>query len=131
MFLEMELLKKEMLERKVWAVVGASPKKDKFGYKIYKKLKARGYEVFPVHPGCDLIDGDKCYSSLNELPKIPECVNMVVPPRVTNSTLEEIVKLNINNVWLQPGTFDEETIALYEEKGVNTVYYDCILVALG
>lgn len=129
--MEIELLKKEMLERKVWAVVGASPKKEKFGYKIYKKLKAKGYEVFPVNPGCDLIDGDKCYSSLSELPKIPECVNMVVPPRVTNSTLEEIVKLSINNVWLQPGTFDEETIALYEEKGVNTVYYDCILVALG
>ena len=129
--MDMELLKKEMLEKKVWAVVGASPKKDKFGYKIYKKLKARDYEVYPVNPGCDLIDGDKCYASISELPKIPDCINMVVPPRVTKNTLEEILNLNIKNVWLQPGTFDEETIELYEEKGIDIVYYDCILVALG
>ena len=29
-------LSQEMLKKKVWAVVGANTKPDKFGYKIYK-----------------------------------------------------------------------------------------------
>jgi predicted CoA-binding protein len=52
---------KEMLEMKTWAVVGASENKEKFGWKIYKKLKDKGYKVFPVSPNYETIDGDKCY----------------------------------------------------------------------
>ena len=33
----------EALKRKVWAVVGATDNKEKFGYKIYKNLKLEGY----------------------------------------------------------------------------------------
>jgi len=129
--MDMEQLKKEMLEKKVWAVVGATPNKEKFGYKIYNKLKSRGYEVYAINPNYDQIDGDQCYSSIKALPKVPDCVNMVVPPQVTKKTIEEIVQKGINDIWLQPGSFDEETIDMAEEKGLRTVYYDCVLVALG
>jgi predicted CoA-binding protein len=39
-----------MLEKKIWAVVGANNDPDKYGNIIYKKLKSRGYEVYPVNP---------------------------------------------------------------------------------
>ena len=129
--MDMEVLKREMLEKKVWAVVGATPNKDKFGYKIYSKLKNKGYEVYAVNPNYESIDGDTCFSSISDLPKKPNCVNIVVPPSVTKKTLDEIVLSGIQNIWLQPGSFDEEIIDLAEEKGLSTVYYDCILVALG
>ncbi len=41
---------KDALAEKVWAVIGATHKTDKFGYKIYKCLKEHGYEVYPVNP---------------------------------------------------------------------------------
>jgi len=50
-----------MLEKKVWAVVGASDNPEKYGNLIYKKLKSRGYRVYPVNPNYETIDGDKCY----------------------------------------------------------------------
>ncbi len=40
--------KKEMLEKKVWAVVGATNNKEKFGYTIWNKLQDNGYEVYPI-----------------------------------------------------------------------------------
>ncbi len=129
--MDMEKLKKEMLDKKIWAVVGATPNEDKFGYKIYKKLKNRGYEVYAVNPRYDEVDSDKCYHSLSDLPVKPNCVDMVVPPQVTNKTLEEIKANNIEYVWFQPGTFTEKTINLADEKGLKSVYYDCVLVALG
>lgn len=129
--MDMEQLKKDMLDKKVWAVVGASPKKERYGYKIYKKLKDRGYEVYPVNPGYDEVDGDKCYESISALPVKPDCVDMVVPPKVANPVVEEMSKNGIEYVWFQPGTFTEETIDLAEENNLKFVYYDCVLVALG
>ena len=124
----MDLLQ-EMLEKKVWAVVGASTKPDKYGYKIYKKLKDYGYRVYPVNPGYDTVDGDKCYSSLKDLPEKPDVIDMVVNPRIGRETVEEAAQLGIKNIWLQPGTYDEELIKLIEEKGLNYVK-NCVLVAL-
>ncbi|AOT68603.1 CoA-binding protein [Geosporobacter ferrireducens] len=129
--MDMELLKKEMLEKKIWAVIGATPNVEKFGYKIFKKLKSKGYEVYAVNPNYDTVEGDKCYSDLASLPVKPECVNMVVPPAVSKKFLAEIEKEGIQYVWFQPGTFDEDTIDLAESKGLKIVYYDCVLVALG
>ena len=129
--MDMEGLKKEMLEKKVWAVIGATPNVEKFGYKIYKKLKNRGYEVYAVNPNYDEVEGDKCYHDLAALPVKPECVDMVVSPAVSKKFLDEIEKAGIQYVWFQPGTFDEDTIDLAENKGLKIVYYDCVLVALG
>ena len=47
----------QVLDQKVWAVIGATHKTDKFGYKIYIHLKNHGYEVYPVTPNIDSIDG--------------------------------------------------------------------------
>lgn len=123
--------KKEMLQKKIWAVVGATPDKEKFGYKIFKKLKEHGYTVYAVNPKYDDIGGDKVYKNLQALPETPECINMVVGPKVSKIILDEIKELEIPYVWFQPGTFDEETIEKAESYNLNIVYYDCVLVALG
>jgi uncharacterized protein len=129
--MDMEQLKKDMLGKKVWAVIGVTPNKEKFGYKIYDKLKNRGYEVYGINPKYDEIDGDKCYSSVGDLPKTPSCISMVVPPKVTKSNLEDVAQANIKNVWFQPGTFNDEVIEEAKSKELNIVYNDCVLVALG
>lgn len=122
-------LSQEMLERKVWAVVGASIHKDKYGYKLYKKLKDHGYKVYPVNPGHDEVDGDKCYHSLSDLPEVPEVIDMVVNPNAGSNVIEEAAGLGINNIWLQPGTYNDELISQIEEKEMQYVK-DCVLVAL-
>ena len=70
------------LKQNVWAVIGATHKTDKFGYKIYKCLKAHGYEVYPVNPNITEIDGDTCYPNLSALPVVPAVVDFVVPEAV-------------------------------------------------
>lgn len=126
-----EKIKEEMLDKKVWAVVGATPNQSKFGYKIFKKLKDKGYEVYGINPIHDELDGEKLYKSISDLPVKPDCVDMVVSPKRSKPMVEEIADSGIEYVWFQPGTFDEETIDLAEEKNLKFVYYDCVLVALG
>lgn len=119
-----------MLAKKVWAVVGANDRFDKFGNKIYKKLKERGYTVYPVNPKAETVDGDKCYNDLASLPEAPEVIDMVVAPERGKPVIEEAARLGVRNVWFQPGTYDDELMASIEGLGLNAVQ-DCVLVQLG
>lgn len=118
----------EMLQQKIWAVVGANNDPDKYGNKIYKKLKDRGYEVYPVNPKYDRIEGDPCYPDLKSLPKKPVVVNMVVSPKHGRTFIEEAAELGISNIWLQPGTYDDELLELIKNKGLHAIQA-CVLMS--
>ncbi len=128
--MEGDLAKKvDMLNLKKWAVVGANDDPQKFGNKIYKKLKEKGYSVYPVNPNYEFIEGDKCYPDLSSLPEKPEVVEMVVSPKFGKNVLKEAAELGIENVWLQPGTCDTEMLDLLDVCG-QTGIRGCVLVEL-
>jgi len=119
----------EMLGMKVWAVIGANSNGEKFGNRIYRKLKEKGYKVYPVSPNYESIEGDVCYKNLTSLPEVPDVIDMVIPPIRGMAVIEEAAGLGIKNVWLQPGTHDGALLKLVDEKGLNAVQA-CVLVAL-
>ena len=116
----------EALNKKVWAVVGANTNKAKFGCKIYKCLLKEGYEVYPVNPGIEEIEGAKCYPSLAALPVIPDVVDVVVPVNIAVKTVKEAAELGIKVVWLQPGSDKPEVVSAAEEVGLEVIK-DCVL----
>lgn len=118
-----------MLEKKVWAVVGANTDPDKYGNMIFKKLKARGYKVYPINPNYEEVEGDRCYKDLSALPEVPEVIDMVISPKRGKAVIEEAAKLGIKNIWLQPGTYDNELLEMINQKGLTEVKA-CVLVAL-
>lgn len=124
-------LKKEMLDKKIWAVVGASANKDKFGYKVWKKLLQHGYEAYPINPNYKEIDGLKCYSSLKEIPNKPDVINFIIPPNAIFDVLPIAKEIGVDYLWCQPGAADEEVISKAEELGFKIAYNVCVLVELG
>lgn len=122
------MLEETMLEKKVWAVVGATRSPEKFGNRIYKKLKLKGYEVYAVNPGYDTVEGDPCYPTLTALPVLPEVINFVIPPARSMIVVEEAARLGIRYLWLQPGTHDDALMERIAELGLEAVQA-CVLVA--
>ncbi len=120
----------DMLALKVWAVVGANQDPNKFGNRIFHKLKSHGYTVFAVNPRYPSIGGIPCYPDLSSLPQKPDVIDMVVAPEVGKPFLEEAARLGIEHVWLQPGTWDESVLSLIGRLGLQAVRA-CVLVALG
>ncbi|HHT51223.1 MAG TPA: CoA-binding protein [Eubacteriaceae bacterium] len=117
---------KSMLEKKKWAVIGVTPNKEKFGYKIWKVLLNNGYETFAINPKYNEIEGIKCYPSLKDLPVKPEVIDFVVPPKITLAAVEEAKELGIENLWFQPGSWNEEVLEKADSLGLihveNCVY---------
>jgi predicted CoA-binding protein len=114
---------------KHWAVVGASPKPERYSNKIQKILMERGYTVYPVRPAMDEIEGLKCYASVSELPDDVEVVDMVVNPSVGIEAMKEIAAKGIKYVWLQPGAESDEIQQYADENGIEAVE-GCILATL-
>lgn len=116
------------LEKKKWAVVGASGNAERFGYKILKHLERLGYDVYPVNPNYEQIATHKCYPSLDEIPEEIDVVNVVVNPKLAKQMLEESDVSKLSAIWFQPGSFNDETIELAKQKNPNVIHGHCVLV---
>lgn len=119
-----------MLRQTAWAVVGATDRRDKYGFKIYDFLKQHGYRVYPINPHVPEIQGDKCYAALTQLPEKPAVVNMVISPRLAEPVLKECSQLQIKYVWFQPGAGSAQTMAKCRELGLTAVNDICVMAKI-
>jgi predicted CoA-binding protein len=124
----MEELIQELINQRVWAVVGASTNPEKYGHKIFRDLRAAGYIVYGVNPAGGEIEGQQLYPSLADLPEKPAVVDIVVPPKVTEEIVRQCAELGLGRVWMQPGSESEEAIRFCQEKGIKVVHGACAMI---
>ncbi len=114
---------------KVIAVVGASRNANKFGNKVYHRLKGlKRYRVYPVNPLAKAVNGDRCYHSLNDLPERPDAVIFITPPIRTDAVVREALGLGIGVFWMQPGAEGPEAVRQINEAGAELVCGRCVLI---
>jgi predicted CoA-binding protein len=124
----MQELIKEFMAKKKFALVGATDNKDKNGYRIFKNLKNRGYEVYPVNPKLKSLEGTNCYGKLADIPVKVDVVDFVVPPAVTENILKECRTLGLNRIWLQPGSESQAAIKFCNENNMKVVHDLCVMM---
>jgi predicted CoA-binding protein len=125
----MQDLIKEFMAQKRFAVIGATDNTEKYGHQIFKNLKSRGYEVYPVNPKLKELEGVKCYPNLAAIPIKVDVVDFVVPPGVTEEILKECRRLGLNRIWLQPGSESEAAIAFCCENNLKVVHGVCVMLS--
>jgi predicted CoA-binding protein len=126
--MEMDDLIKEFMEQKRFAVVGATDNPEKYGNRVYHNLRHRNYEVYPVNPRLETLDGEKCYASLTELPVKVDVVDFVVPPAATEAILKECLELGLENIWLQPGSESQAALDFCREHNLKVVHDVCVMM---
>ncbi len=119
---------KEFMAQKKFAVVGATDNPEKYGHQILNNLRNRGYEVYPVNPRLEAIEGMKCYATLSELPGKVDVVDFVVPPVATEAILKECLALGLVRIWLQPGSESEAAIKFCQENNLKVVHDVCVML---
>lgn len=110
------------------AVVGATDDPRKYGGVIYRDLKRKGFEVYPINPNRPTVDGDPTFPSLAALPAEPTIVNVVVPPATALEVLMAANRLGYKNVWLQPGAESPEALTYLQVEDFNYLANACIMV---
>lgn len=118
----------EFVACKRLALAGASRSGKKFGNTVLRELTAKGYEMLPVHPHAETIDGVHCWRRFADIPGAVGGVVVVVPPPEAARVVREALDAGITRVWLQQGSESEGAIAECLDRGALVVAGHCILM---
>jgi predicted CoA-binding protein len=112
----------------IYAIVGATQNKEKYGYKVLVDLKGKGYKVIPINPNYDEVAGEPCYPDLISLDERPDVVVLVVGEKNAEKVVQDCVDLALNRIWFQPGSEYDKAVLLAQKSGFNIIIGECIMV---
>lgn len=120
------------LEGKRFAVAGVSRHANIAANAVFKKLRDCGYDVFPVNPNAESIDGVKCYPEVASLPGEIDGVVIATHPAVSASIVRQSRKRGITRVWFHrsfgDGSVSEEAVRECERLGMEYIVGGCPLM---
>lgn len=113
------------------AVVGASPNEARTSHQIATWLMDHTpYEVYLVNPAA--IDGEirghGFYGSLDELPVVPDIVDVFRRSEFTPAVATEAAVTGAGALWLQLGVVNDEAMEIARASGLVAVENRCIKV---
>ncbi|KAK1834263.1 CoA binding domain-containing protein [Podospora conica] len=108
-----------------FAVVGASTNPDKFGHKLFAWYTTHNLSVTPVNPVAAAITVDTVdHPTRPTLTALEDpastSISIITGPAVTLKALAEAKSLGVTAVFLQPGTYNDESLA-YAQDNFATV----------
>ena len=117
---------------KTIAMVGASPDKTKFSYGVLRVLHETGYDMIPVNPrpGLKEIRGLKVYSSLDQIDRPVDMVEVFRKSEDLYSIAEEAIAIGAKVLWGQIGVINRDVARLAEEAGLKVVMNRCPKIEL-
>ncbi|MEM7014810.1 MAG: CoA-binding protein [Verrucomicrobiota bacterium] len=114
------------------AIIGASPKPDRFAYKAQQLLTEHGHIVYPVSPSGQDILGRPGFASIDEIPETERPIHTLtiyVNPTRFADIADEVCRFNPSRVIFNPGTESAEIAAKFRDAGIHVVEA-CTLVLL-
>ena len=118
-----------LAEARTIALVGASPNPDRASNSVMRYLLAQGYDVIPVRPlDCDEVLGISCVTSLAEIDRPIDLVDVFRRADFTPPHAREAVEVGAGALWLQLGIVSAESRAIAEAAGLDYVEDLCTAV---
>jgi predicted CoA-binding protein len=124
----------EFLAQKRIAIAGVSrtPGGSHGANVVYNGLRNAGYEVFPVNPNADEVEGDRCYHDIKSIPGGVDAVVVGTAPAVTAQVVRECAEQGIQRVWLHKafggGSVTPEAADLGRKEGMTVIAGACPLM---
>ena len=129
---DLNALIREFLAGEVYAVVGASSDRSKYGNMVLRSYLQNGRRAIPVNPREGEVEGIATVPDLASLPEPVHGVSIITPPPVTERIVEEAAKAGLKRLWMQPGAESEKAVRRAEELGLSVIANGpCLLVSLG
>lgn len=117
---------------KTIAMIGASDKPLRPSYTVFSYLRTQGvYDVAPINPTIQAIDGVKAYASLEAYAQergAPDMVDVFRKPSEVVAVVREAIAVHAKSVWFQYGVINDEAIRLADEAGLDVVVDRCLKV---
>ncbi len=109
------------------AIVGASsnPSRASNFVMTYLQSSLCNYDLYPVNPQEESINGVRCYQSLAQLPVVPDIVDVFRTADACPAVARETVAVGAGVLWLQLGIWSDEAARIAEDAGLQVVMDRC------
>ena len=109
------------------AVVGASSNPSRASNFVMTYLASSGcdFDLYPVNPREEQINGFTCYPSIDALPVVPDLVDVFRKPDDCPQIAAEAVAAGAKTLWLQLGIVSDEAADIALEAGLEVVMDRC------
>lgn len=111
------------------AILGASPKPDRYAYKAFELLQEYGHRPVPINPAFEEILGEKCYPTISEAPGPIDTVTLYLGEARSKPLIDEILTAKPRRIIMNPGAENFALAEKAEAAGIEVVE-GCTLVML-
>lgn len=115
-----------------FAVAGVSRSRDATANLVFRKLRDSGYEVVPVNPGAQSLEGVPCYPDLGSVPGALDGVVIATHPAVAAEVVRQAVARNIRHVWfhrsVDAGSVSDDAVRECTAHGIAPIVGGCPLM---
>jgi uncharacterized protein len=116
------------------AFIGVSRDEKDFSRGMLRDLSQRGYDVVPVHPAVEAMDGRRCFARVQDIVPPVEAALVMTPPARTADAVKDCVRAGVRDVWLHrgtgPGSASPEALEACHASGIEPVTDLCPYMAL-
>ena len=119
----------DFLAQKRIAMVGISRDPASDSGRLFTELRGRGYDVVPVNPHTEEVQGWRCFARVQDIQPPVEAALVMTTPDVTEAVVNDCAEAGIQRVWMYrgigKGSVSEKAIAICEERGMRVVPGQC------
>jgi len=120
------------LDTKRLAVAGVSRQPQQAANAIFRKLRNSGYEVYPINPQADQVEGVRCYADVASLPQPVEGIVVATHPDVAPDVVRQCADRGVPRVWFHrsfgQGSVSEAAVRECATRGIECIVGGCPLM---
>jgi len=122
----------QFLRGKRFAVAGVSRHTGSAATSVFRKLKENGYEVFPIIPNTEEVEGVRCYPDIASIPRKLDGAVIATHPDVSASIVRQCGAQGVTRVWFHrsfgAGSVSKEAVQECRRLGVDCIVGGCPLM---
>lgn len=110
------------------ALVGVSANPIRSSNFVASYLVRTPFRTYPVNPAYDTILGEKAYSTLYDLPEVPDIVDIFRRPDAIPETVDQAIDIGAKVVWFQLGLRHDQAAQKAIDAGLKVVQDRCLKI---
>ena len=123
----------DFLSQKRIAVAGVSHDQKATANAIYRRFREHGYQVFPVNPTADVLEGTTCFHDVKSIPGKVDGVIIVTRPEAADQVVHDCADAGIRRVWMHNGIHGGSSVSqnaaqFCEEHNISVIAGACPLM---
>ena len=120
------------LDHKRIAAIGVSRNPADFTRNLVREFWKKGYEVVPVNPAVEEIEGAQCFARVQDIEPAVAAALLLTSPSNTDSVVRDCVAAGVTHIWMYgtsgaggAGAVSQSAVDFCREHGVDVVLGEC------